>query len=759
MEYQQSLVKQPQCEVLAEAPVTARHHAASHPPPLSVSEIVRILFRRKIAILSFATAIFCMSAAYTYWKTPVYEGVARLQIDPTIYTHQSNLGLDDTDKSVSMDVDNRLKTEVEIIRSNTVALQVMRSLGLYANPRFAGDDILHVTDSSQLTPMQRRRLLNRFDSSLAVRVVPSTQVIEIRFRSSDPALATDTANSIIDEYMQHNFQARIDGTAQVAQWISHQMEEIRASTTAAQQKLADFQRANNLLGTDESDNIVTDRLKQLNEELTRAEADRIVKEGRYRLAHLGDPELMSSAAPNTTLQLLHTQQADLQAQYAQLSTKFGSGYPKLGELELQIADVNAAIEAERKNVDARLANDFHAAATAEALIRQDFEQQKSEAYQLNEHVNQYAILKHEVESGQQLYDTLQLKVKEAGVTSGLSSSAVGVIDRAELPDSPVAPRRIFDLALGLGGGVFGGLLLGLLLDSFDDTIRTCEELEALTALPELGCVPMQPSFPRRNRQMLTSGTQPELADARVVPAWVSEPNSPGAEVYRSLCSMILLSTVNTPRQVLMVTSALPGEGKSTVSFNLAVALAQRGRRVLLVDADLRYSSFDTCPGSRPGLTSVLASTPLSYELFLCTRYQPLADLPNLDVLPAGFRPNSPITFLASPQMQEFMAAWRSRYEHVIVDTPPVLPFSDALVVSSLADGVILVARSEVSRKKVLLRATDVLARSGARLLGFVLNGVKYSEYHYAYPPMVGALTDGRNDCPGPWVEGGGGGLP
>jgi len=223
--------------------------------------------------------------------------------------------------------------------------------------------------------------------------------------------------------------------------------------------------------------------------------------------------------------------------------------------------------------------------------------------------------------------------------------------------------------------------------------------------------------------------------------------------------MILLSTVNTPRQVLIVTSALPGEGKSTVSFNLAVALAQRGRRVLLVDADLRYSSIDTYSGSRPGLTSVLASTPLSYELFLCTRYQPLADLPNLDVLPAGFPPDGPITFLASPQMQELMATWRLRYEHVIVDTPPVLPFSDALVVSSLADGVILVARSEVSRKKVLLRATDMLARSGARLLGFVLNGVKYSEYHYAYPTTMGALTDDQNDYPSEWVKSSGRGLP
>ena len=266
-------------------------------------------------------------------------------------------------------------------------------------------------------------------------------MVEIRFRSSDPVLATDAANSIIDEYMQRNFHVRVDGTMQVSQWLSRQMDEIRASTTAAQQKLADFQRQNNLLGTDESDNIVTDRLKQLNDELTQAEADRIVKEGRYRLARSGNPELIASVVPSTTLQVLRTQEADLRAQYAQMSAKFGNGYPKVRELQSQLASLESAINAEGGNIETRLANEYDAAAKAEAMIRDDFEKQKQEAYKLNENVAQYAILKHEVESGQQLYDTLQLKVKEAGITSGLASSYVSVVDRAQIPDKPVEPRK------------------------------------------------------------------------------------------------------------------------------------------------------------------------------------------------------------------------------------------------------------------------------------------------------------------------------
>ncbi len=252
------------------------------------------------------------------------------------------------------------------------------------------------------------------------------------------------------------------------------------------QKLATFQQENNLLGSDEKDNLVNDRLKKLNLELTEAEADRIVKEGRYRLSLSGDPELMSSIAPSTTLQILRTQQANLQGQYAQLNAKFGEGYPKLAELQAQLDHVKSAIRDEDNNVETRLANEFDAAAKSEAMIRSDFEKQKSEAYRLNEHVAQYAILRHDVESGQQLYDTLQLKVKEAGVTSGLASSYVSVIDRAQLPDTPVEPRRKLYLAFGLGGGLFAGMLLGFALESFDDTFQTSEEVETITGLPELG---------------------------------------------------------------------------------------------------------------------------------------------------------------------------------------------------------------------------------------------------------------------------------
>jgi polysaccharide biosynthesis transport protein len=492
--------------------------------------------------------------------------------------------------------------------------------------------------------------------------------------------------------------------------------------------LAEFQRANNMLGTDESDNIVTDRLKQLNEELTQAEADRIVKEGRYRLALSGNAELVGSLAPSTTSQVLRTQEADLQAQYAQLGAKYGTGYPKLREVQEQLAHVESAINAEGANIKTRLTNEYDAAAKAESMIRTQFDEQKADAYKLNEHVAQYATLKHEVEAGQQLYDTLQLKLKTAGITSGLASSFVDVVDRAQVPDLPVEPRKALCLALGLGGGLFGGLLLGLVRDSFDDTVGTSEDLETITSLPELASVPFLAALGEKAREDANRARPLLSMNSTFNPIALREPGSPGVEAYRSLCSVLLLSSARHSTKTVVITSATPAEGKTTVSCNLATALAQRGRKVLLVDADLRCSTMQSQLGTRPGLATMCAAGADNHP-----KYQPLANLPGLHVIPAGIRQTDPTGVLDSARMLELMTAWRREYDHIIVDTAPALLFADALVLSSRADAVILVARSGISRTKALLRARNVLMRSGANILGFVLNGVRDRDYYYEYP--------------------------
>jgi capsular exopolysaccharide synthesis family protein len=707
------------------AGVQERHLAQTQ---FTALDLWRVVLRRKWTILGFAAAVFVLSTVYAYMRTPVYEGIARIQIDPS---RSTTLGLDDSERlpGAGSDTDSHVKTEVAILQSDAVAVRVMNALQLAANPHFADTETLKSgkTDVSELSPRQRQVLLTKFSNKLNVRVLPNTQVVEVRFRNADPALATRIANSVVDEYVKRNFLTRVDGSTQVSQWLSKQLEEIKANFSAAQQKLANFQRETNLLGTDESDNIVTNRLKQLNEELTQAEADRIVKEGRYRLARAGDPELIDSTLSNTRLQALRNQQADLQAQYGQLSSKYGSGYPRLRELQQQLVQLSAEIRNEGVNIETRLSNEYQASAKTEEMIRRDFEKQKDEAYRLNEHVAQYAILKHEVEAGQQLHDTLQLKLKTAGITSGLASSFVDVIDRAQEPDQPVEPRKRLCLALGLSGGLFGGLLLGLIRDSADDTVGEAEELETLVALPEIVSVPFLPIL-HKNGNVRKPTLRLLSGHSSFNPLVLRYPASPAAESYRALCSFVLLAAGRDLTKTLVITSATPGEGKSTVSCNLATALAQRGRKVLLVDADLRCSSLQPRIGIRPGL-SALCIDPETEQV----RSQPVARVPTLHVVPAGVRPIDPTRVLDSARMQELMNEWRQQYDHIIIDTPPLLPFADARILASRADAVILVVRAAMSRTKAVLRARDLLHRSGANLAGFVLNAVRERESYYEYP--------------------------
>jgi capsular exopolysaccharide synthesis family protein len=318
----------------------------------------------------------------------------------------------------------------------------------------------------------------------------------------------------------------------------------------------------------------------------------------------------------------------------------------------------------------------------------------------------------------------------------LSSNFIEIIDHAQVPDKPVEPRKMRNLSLGLGAGLFCGLLLALALDSVDDRIQSSESLETLTALPELGTIPFIGSLANSEKKLLGSDKL-ALAESEFRPLCVEEPNCMGAEAYRSLCSMILISSSKRNLQTIVVTSAVSNEGKSTVSCNLATALAQRGRRVLLVDADMRCSSIHTRFGAGPGLSTLLRDH-TEYPV-----YRPLSQLPNLYVIPAGSRPTDTMELLDSTQLKKFMAAWKAEYDHIIIDTPPILPFSDALTLATEADGVILVARSGVSRTRALLRSREVLLRSGANVLGFVLNAVRRSESYYDYPSSYRKQINGN----------------
>ena len=715
---------------------------------ISLAAVWATFHKRKALVLWPALIIFSLAAYVTFTEVPMYESTATLEIDPN---RSGDLGLGEMidQKLGNSDSSDQIKTQISIIESDDVAARVIKALDLAHNRAFTGTSASadSPSDPAEMHPLDRQAILGAFHGALRVQPIASTMLVRIQVRNPDPKLATKIANTLIDEYMQRNLQVRYDGTAQVSNWLEKQMQDIQASEADAQHKLSDFQKEHNILGTDENDNVVTDRLKLLNQQLSDAEADRIVKEARYRLAATGNPEMLASTMVSTsTLQILRGQQADLKGQLAALSAKYGSGYPKVHEMQQQLRQLDGEISAEVANVGKRLEDEYQSAAKTESLVRAQFEEQKREAFKLNEHAVQFSVLKHEVESGQELYDTLQLKLKEAGVTAGLSSSYISVVDHAQEPALPVTPRKTLNLEMGLLGGLFVGMVLAFVVESVDDTVRTFDEVEQSLRLPTLGSIPL---FAEKSGLKGLTGTNGSAH--KVGPISFRHPHSAFAEACRAVCSGILLSSIDRTPKLLVITSSFPQEGKSTVSSNLAFAFAQRGKKVLLIDGDLRRPTIHRVFGMENGRG---VTTTLSEELFEQDFATPLQEFPNLKVLAAGPTPPAPAELLASGHMQEFLVRCLENFDHVLIDSAPLLPVTDALSLCAQADAVVLVARAGLARRRALRRLMTILSRAHVTRLGVVLNAVdlqldyyylssKYSK-KYTYSGYYGKLPEHKD---------------
>ncbi len=621
----------------------------------------------------------------------------------------------------------QLQSAVAVLQSSTIAFAVMKQLKMAERKDFAGPWAQPAGASfAELPPEVRDALLLRFGQSLSVEVVPKTDIIAVQFRAKDPTLAADVVNSTVGRYTERNFRSSYESATLVSNWLSKQMDDLKIKASDSQQKLAEIQKARGLIGVDETDNIVTDKLKQVDEQLTAAESDRIVKEVRYRIAASGNPELIASTVPEPTLEVLRSQEAQLRVDYARLSTKFGEGYPKLAELGNELAQVDSAIQTELKNLSQRYKNEYLAAANTESMLHANFEKQKQKAFDLNEGAAQYAILKHEVQATQDLYETLQLKLKQAGVVAGLASANIAVVEPGQLPSRPIDPRPALDLMLGLGVGLGLGLAAAIGLEASDSTIRTGEEAESATALPLLALIP------RIRQNNIGTGFKKLSAAERAgqlrLITFLS-PHSQAAETYRSLRTSLLLSSGGNPPQVLAITSSMPSEGKTLTAINCAAVLAQQGAKVLLVDADLRQPSLHQAfhiPPS-PGLSAILDGTYQEEQTMVR-----LAEMPELTILPSGTPPKYPAETLASKKMADLIQRWRGEYDHIVLDTPPVSMFTDAVVLGTRADAALLVVRSGATTGYALRHTCDLLYRANANIAGIVLNAVdlRYENGYY-----------------------------
>jgi succinoglycan biosynthesis transport protein ExoP len=694
--------------------------------------------RRALVLWTVAIVLALGAAAYFLWPTR-YESKAELAFS---FDSSDMIQLDDATLGSlgSNDADTKLSTQVSILQSDDLILTVVKDLDLGRKKEFyklANPNI----NSSNLDPFNRERIIKEFGRRLKVKVVPKTYLVDVTFRNRDPKLAQAVLADLLTEYVNRSFQARYLDTQQAAVWLQGQIDSLRSDVETKSRELVRLQQQNGLLvmglGTTGSETTAAVQLAEVIKAQVAAEADRIDKEAKYRASLNGDPELLASMIPGSKIMLMRQQQVQLQNQLTALQSQFGSKYPAVMTTKQQLDSANADIEKEVQKIQEQLKEQYQAATRGENLLNKSEEDAKQEAFKLNGAAAELVALQEEVDSGRRLYEGLERKLKEASVIAGLKSTEVDVVSKPHLPYKPAEPNAPIVFGLDAFFALILGTSLAVFAENTDRAVNTVYEVEEATGMPVLGTVPRQSGASAKegkDRDTLSPSTVDSIVR--------TSPKAQVTEAFRTLRSALLLSAPTRPK-VILVTSPLPGEGKSTITLGLATVLAHRQSRVLVIEADMRRPVLHNrlSFGSRNVGLSALLSGNSSFEESILT----LPDMPFVTLLPAGRVPPYPAELLDSDKMTALLQRAREEYDFVMVDTPPVLSVADALPLAVQADITLLAIRSRVTRRRAMLDACNSLNRVGVPVGGIILNDVTAIDgagYYYGhYDSYYGETSD------------------
>jgi succinoglycan biosynthesis transport protein ExoP len=706
-----------------------------------------ILRKHQWLILSFLLAVVTIVSIATFRMQPVYTATARIEIDRENSNFLPFQGADSYD--FMTDLDNYIETQSKVLTSETLALQTIRNSGLIPHSDIPGSPVSDAITSGSLANHKRPPELGAFLGSLTVKRVPLSRLLDISFESANPDLAAQILNAHINNFMEQNFRSKYDATAKATAWLTDQLSELKVKVQNSEDARLAYERQHQIWQVDDRQNITTQRLSDLNKELTEAQNDRMRKEALYEFAKAGNIDSVPQLRENSMLQELLRRRSEQYGSFVDSLNQYGPNFPKVQRIQSQLKELDSLIDNEKRNILEALGNDYNAARQREGLLDQALNEQKNEVNQMSESMVEYNILKRDAEGNKVMYDGLLTKLKEATLAAGLKSSNIRWVDPAMIPSTPTRPAKTRNIALSFLVGLVGGIGLALLREYLDNTVKTPDDVETLARLPSLAVVPAftdESGSSRKHR--LLGGASVNGHEKRIELVAQHLPKSQMSEAFRALRTSLLLSQADHPPQVILVTSALPREGKTTAAANLAVTLAQLGDRTLLIDADLRKPGIarllNLTEGKYAGLSSYLAGVS---SLDLVTVPHP--SIPNLVAIPTGPLPPNPADLLSSHRLADAVRQLRTQYKFIVIDSPPIMAATDAVIVSVQADGVLLVVRSGETPKEAFTRARDLLISVKCRLLGVVLNAVdstapdyyysyRYYPYSYGYGPQEAA---------------------
>jgi capsular exopolysaccharide synthesis family protein len=693
-----------------------------------------IVKRRHVALTAFAVVVL-LAAVYTFTATPTYEGRVQLLIeadDPNVVNFAK----------VIDEVQSRqdyYQTQYRLLESRSVAKKTIDTLNLWKHEeltpdptkrqftignamRGAGSWVASLVSGRPEAPgveetAAQAKTIDEFLERLAVTPVRNSRLVEVSYRSRDPKLAVTVANTLAKSYIEQNLDFRFSATRDASVWLEQQLAQQRKAVEEAEARLQHYREQNETISFENSQNIVVQKLTDLNAAVTKAKTERLQKEAMYRqLTAIQDNPAELDTFPailaNDFIQQQKAALAQLQRDKAQMSEKLGDRHPEMIKIRSAIEAVQAKLHGEIAKIVQAVRTEYQATLAQEQSLTRALDAQRGEALSMNRKAIDYGVLQRDVDSSKQIYQTLLQRAKETGISGDLRTSNVRVVDSAELPDRPVSPRHMLNLLLGLFGGAFFGLGLAFFFEYLDDRVKTPEEIETHLGLPSIGLIPALALSGKKVNPLINNG----------VPAHF-------AEAFRALRTNILFSASEDGHRSIVVTSTGPSEGKTMVAGNLAIAMAVAAQRILLIDADMRrpraHEVFEF--KQEPGLSNVLVGTSKPSEVIQA------AETPNLWVMPAGTTPPNPAELLGSRRFGELLASLRGHFDLVVIDAPPALAVTDAAIVAHRASGILFVVAADQTSRHAAQQALDQLQQARGRFVGAVLNrvDVQNNAYYYA----------------------------
>ena len=742
---------------------------------LHLRSLWRIVRKRKWLVISVTIIITTLVTLQVLGKKSVYLaktvikidkenstvlkiGEVTLQADDSDTINTDILVLNSTSLIEDMIVELNLDKNPKLVEaSGKSAWEVIKELGSGKStatenlnrgepqrqaPAAVAEQPLHLQPRSREESARLAPFVRVIQGSLTVEPIEGTRALRISFTHTDPTIAALVANGLADRFKRYNFDTKTEKFTNTSDWLQRSTRELQGKVQKAEQELANYSGQHNIFSTEGKETLSSEKLTKLHDLVMRAATDRLIKQSLYEEVKQGRVAQLPEAFVDPRIGDLQKKLSELSISSAQLSAEYGPENPKVLELKQQIAAIQEQITEGRKGLEDKLKAEYDRAVRDENSFNVAFDQAKQEAVQQNQAAIQYNILKQDVDTSRSLYTDFLQKTNQTNLQVAEQHNSVRVIEPAEVPAGPIGPNRprtiLIAFLLSLGAGV--GLVF--FLEYLDNTVKTSEDVMRYAQLPVLGVIPTITLGPwhkrsfrksKKNGHLLTESNETEVGiklasgPSKLI---ALDARSFAAEAYRGLRTSVLMSTAGRRPKKILVTSGQPGEGKTTTVINTALSLAQLGASVLIIDCDLRkptaHKAFDV-DYSR-GLSLYLSSDEEVEGLI-----QEL-EKPNLWLLPCGPPPPNPAELISSDRMKEMLRTVSDKYDHILIDSPPLMNVVDSVIISTLVDGVILVVHGGKSTREVLRKSRQELSNVGAKIFGVVLNNMdmRGDNYYYYY---------------------------